>query len=63
MNFIVNDEFPSLNNMANALNIEPPKGDLILLMSAYIEGQPGPESTFPDPACAEPMAPHRLSVK
>ncbi len=39
---IVNDDFqPLLNNLANALNIEPPKGPPILLMSAYIEGQPG----------------------
>ena len=36
--FIVNDEFqPFLNDVANVLNIEPPKGDLILLMEAYIE--------------------------
>ena len=39
---IVNDEFqPLLNNLANVLNIEHPKGDPILLMSAYIEGHPG----------------------
>ena len=39
---IVNDEFqPYLNDVANLLNIEPPKGDLILLMNAYIEGQFG----------------------
>ena len=32
---IVNDEFqPYLNSLANALNIEPPKGDLILLVKA-----------------------------
>ena len=38
--FIVNDELqPFLDNLANALKIEHPKGDLILLMSAYIEGK------------------------
>ena len=47
---IVNDEFqPFLNNLANALNIEPPKGDLILLMSAYIEGELGRRLPFPIP--------------
>ena len=46
---IVNDEFRSLNNMANGLNIEPPKGDLILLMSAYIEGRLGQRVPFPIP--------------
>ena len=47
---IVNDEFqPFLNNLANALNIDPPKGDLILLMSAYIEGKPGRRLSFPIP--------------
>ncbi len=46
---IVNDEFPSLNNMAKGLNIEPPKGDLILLMSAYIEGRLGMRVPFPIP--------------
>ena len=45
---IVNDEFqPLVNNLANALNIEPPKGDLILLMSSYIEGAFGRTLTFP----------------
>ena len=39
---IVNDEFqPYLNSLAKALNIEPPKGDLILLMNAYIDGKFG----------------------
>ena len=39
---IVSGEFqPGLNNLANALNIEPPKGDLILLMNAYIDGKLG----------------------
>ena len=49
--FIVNDEFqPFLNNVANLLNIEPPKGDLILLMNAYIEGQfGGTRLPFPTP--------------
>ena len=47
---IVNDEFQVLqNNLANALNIEPPKGDLILLMSAYIEGELGVRLPFPIP--------------
>ena len=47
---IVNDEFqPLLNNLANALNIEPPKGDLILLMSSYLDGQLGRTLTFPIP--------------
>ena len=45
---IVNDEFqPFLNNLANALNIEPPKGDLILLTSSYLEGKFGRTLTFP----------------
>ena len=47
---IVNDEFqPLLNNLANALNIEPPKGDLILLMSAYLDGKLGRRLPFPIP--------------
>ena len=48
---IVNDEFqPYLNEVANLLNIEPPKGDLILLMNAYIEGQfGGRRIAFPIP--------------
>ena len=45
---VVNDEFqPLLNNLANALNIEPPKGDLILLMSSYLEGKFGRTISFP----------------
>ena len=48
--FIVNDEFqPFLNDLANIRNIEPPKGDLILLMSAYIEGELGRRLSFPIP--------------
>ena len=48
--FIVNDEFqPFVNDLANVLNIEPPKGDLILLMSAYIEGKLGRRLPFPIP--------------
>ena len=35
------------DNWANALNIEPPKGDLILLMSSYIEGALGRTISFP----------------
>ena len=47
---IVNDEFqPLLNNLANGHNIEPPKGDLILLMSSYIEGALGRTVPFPIP--------------
>ena len=47
---IVNDEFqPLLNNLANALNIEHPKGDPILLMSAYIDGKLGRRLPFPIP--------------
>ena len=47
---IVNDEFqPFLNNLANALNIEHPKGDPILLMSAYIDGKLGRRLPFPIP--------------
>ena len=47
---IVNDEFqPLLNNLANALNIEHPKGDPILLMSAYIDGELGRRLPFPIP--------------
>ena len=47
---IVNDEFqPFLNNLANALNIEHPKGDPILLMSAYIDGKFGRRLPFPIP--------------
>ncbi len=48
--FIVNDEFqPFLNNLVNALNIEHPKADLILLMSAYIDGELGRRLPFPIP--------------
>ena len=47
---IVNDEFqPLLNNLVNALNIEHPKGDPILLMSAYIDGKFGRRLPFPIP--------------
>ena len=47
---IVNDEFqPYLNSLANALNIDPPKGDLILLMNAYIDGKFGERLPFPIP--------------
>ena len=51
------------NELANALNIEPPKGDLILIMSSYVEGRKRSDNIFPDLACAEPMAAHCLSVK
>ena len=47
---IVNDEFqPWLNDVANLQNIEPPKGDLILLMNAYIDGKFGLRVAFPIP--------------
>ena len=35
------------DNWANALNIEPPKGDLILLMSSYLDGKFGRTISFP----------------
>ena len=40
------------NNLANALNIEPPKGDLILIMSSYLDGQFGTTIPFPIPLVA-----------
>lgn len=47
---IVNDEFqPLLNNLANALNIKHSEGDLILLMSSYLEGEFGTTLPFPIP--------------
>ena len=47
---IVNDEFqPWLNEVANRQNIEPPKGDLILIMNAYIDGKFGLRLAFPIP--------------
>ena len=59
---IVNDEFqPFLNNLANALNIEHPKGDLILLMSAYIEGKLGRRLPFPIPL--EPNQWHHIAYQ
>ena len=59
---IVNDEFqPFLNNLANALNIEHPKGDLILLMSAYIEGELGRRLSFPIPL--EPNQWHHIAYQ
>ena len=57
---IVNDELP-LNNLANVLNIEPPKGDLILLMSAYIEGKLGRRLPFPIPL--EPNQWHHIAYQ
>ena len=48
--FIVNDEFqPFINDLANLRNIEPPKGDLILIMNAYIDGKLGLRLDFPIP--------------
>ena len=47
---IVNDEFqPWLNEVANLLNIEPPTGDLILIMNAYIDGKFGLRLAVPIP--------------
>ena len=47
---IVNDEFqPWLNEVANLQNVDPPKGDLILIMNAYIEGKFGLRLAFPIP--------------
>ena len=47
---IVNDEFqPFLNDLANIRNIESPKGDLILLMSAYTGGDGAQRLSFPIP--------------
>ena len=36
-----------LNDLANALNIEHPKGDLILMMSSYLDGKFGRTLPFP----------------
>ena len=59
---IVNDEFqPFLNNLTNALNIEHPKGDLILLMGAYIDGKPG--WTLPFPIPLEPNQWHHIAYQ
>ena len=59
---IVDDEFqPFLNNLANALNIEHPKGDLILLMSAYIDGKLGRRLPFPIPL--EPNQWHHIAYQ
>ena len=47
---IVSDEFqPWLNEVANLQNIEPPEGDLILLMNAHIDGMFGLRLAFPIP--------------
>ena len=59
---IVNDEFqPYLNDLANLLNIDPPKGDLILLMSAYIEGDFG--ETIPFPISLVPNQWHHIAYQ
>ena len=59
---IVNDEFqPYLNNLAKALNIEPPKGGLILLMNAYIDGKFGERLPFPIPL--EPNQWHHIAYQ
>ena len=47
---IVNDKFqPWLNEVANLQNVEPPKGNLILIMNAYIDGEFGLRLAFPIP--------------
>ena len=46
---ILNDEFRTINNRVKALNIESPKGDLILLMSAHLERFFGTTLSFPIP--------------
>ena len=59
---IVNDEFqPYLNELAKHLNIEPPKGDLILLMNAYIDGEFGERLPFPIPL--EPNQWHHIAYQ
>ena len=59
---IVNDELqPWLNDVAHRLNIEPPKGYLILLMSAYIEGDLGRRLPFPIPI--EPNQWHHIAYQ
>ena len=59
---IVNDEFqPLLNNLAKALNVKPPKGDLILLMNAYLEGNPG--TSLPIPISLEPNQWHHIAYQ
>jgi len=59
---IVNDEFqPLLNNLAKALNIKPPKGDLILLMNAYLEGNRG--ASLPIPISLEPNQWHHIAYQ
>ena len=42
----------NVDSLANALNIEPPKGDLILLMNSYIDGKLGTTLSFPIPLVA-----------
>lgn len=60
---IVKDDFqPLLNNLANVLNIEPPKGDFLLLMSAYIEGNPG-GVRIPFPIPIEPNQWHHIAYQ
>ena len=59
---IVNAEFPFVTHLANALNIEPPKGDFILLMSAYIEGKPG-ALRLPFPIRLEPNQWHHIAYQ
>ena len=48
--FIVNDKLqPFLNELAHTLKVEHPKGDLILLMSAYRDGKLGQKLSVPIP--------------
>ena len=45
---IVNNE-GQFNDLANVLNTDPPKGDLVLLMSSYLDGKFGQTLSFPIP--------------
>ena len=59
---IVNDEVqPFLNNLANLHNIEPLKGDLILLMNSYLEGKLG--ATLPFPISLVPNQWHHIAYQ
>ncbi len=43
---IVNNE-GQFNELANAVNTDPPKGDLVLQMNSYVDGGPGRTLAFP----------------
>lgn len=47
--YVVIDEFPPLIKLVNGRNIEHPKGDLILMMGAHMEGVFGTTLSFPVP--------------